>query len=304
MSRSWIRLLLVITIVWVVASAVVGWWVLPNLLLHPSVPVRTETFRAQVQADLQGPKDALIRTQIQGGEGQALELWHLKRSAPKGAVIYLHGFGDDVWGTLGRARALPEWDAVGFTFRGRERDASTPCTLGAWERKDVVAAFHYLEAVGFSSDRILIAGWSMGVGVALLACEDLEKEGKRTGGALLECPFEDLEHAARDHIRGTLGPLEVTARLAEWVAIRAAGHLAQFDPAQVSPLRSSEWIVGRVALISGDVDRETPIEGVKKIARFHPDLTVISGAGHCEASNRFPAGWEAWARVRLAAWGF
>jgi hypothetical protein len=57
-------------------------------------------------------------------------------------------------------------------------------------------------------------------------------------------------------------------------------------------------------LITGDADQETPVSGVRKIARFHPDLTIVHGAGHCEASNRFPGGWEAWARPRLVAWGF
>jgi pimeloyl-ACP methyl ester carboxylesterase len=134
--------------------------------------------------------------------------------------------------------------------------------------------------------------------------EDLEKEGKSPGGALLECPFEDLERAARDHIRGSLGRFEVVAYLAERFAIREAGWIARFDPVLVSPVRSSERVKCRIALITGDADRETPLDGVQKIARFHPDLTVVHGAGHCEASNRLPGGWEAWARLRLNAWGF
>lgn len=35
-----------------------------------------------------------------------------------------------------------------------------------------------------------------------------------------------------------------------------------------------------------------------------PDLTVIRGAGHCEAGGRLPGGWKAWADARLAGWGF
>jgi fermentation-respiration switch protein FrsA (DUF1100 family) len=233
-----------------------------------------------------------------------LELWHLRRTAPKGAVIYLHGFGDDVWGTLGRASSLPEWDAVGFTFRGRDRDPSIPCTLGGWERQDVLAAFHYLESAGFPANRILIAGWSMGAGVALLALEELEQEGKTPGGALLECPFENLDRAARDHIRGTLGRLEVLASLAESLAIREAGRLARFDTTRVSPVRSAARVKCRVALITGDADRETPLDGVQRIALTHPDLTIIQGAGHCEASNMLSGGWEGWARLRLNEWGY
>ena len=304
MLRFWVRMAVVIVTAWVLTSVAVGLWVLPGLLLNAPAPQRTAAFRAEVREQLQRSGGAFTRTQVPGGEGRPLELWHLHRAAPKGAVIYLHGFGDDVWGTLGRASSLPEWDAVGFTFRGRDRDPAIPCTLGGWERQDVLAAFHYLERAGFPAKHILIAGWSMGAGVALLALEDLEREGKLPGGALLECPFENLERAARDHIRGTLGYLEVLACLAEPLAIREAGCLARFDPSLVSPVRAAARVKCRVALITGDADRETPLEGVQRIALTHPDLTIIHGAGHCEASNLLPGGWAAWARVRLIEWGF
>jgi pimeloyl-ACP methyl ester carboxylesterase len=303
MRRFWVRFTLALFLLWVLASAAVGLWLLPRLLLDGPVPRRTEEFRARAREGIQRSGGTLTRAEVVGGEGRPLELWHLRRSSPRGAVIYLHGFGDDVWGTLGRARSLPEWDAVGFTFRGRDRDPSVACTLGGWERADVVTAFHYLEGEGFPPDRILIAGWSMGAGVALMALEDLEKEGKSVGGALLECPFEDLEQAARDHIRGTLGRFEVLARFAEWLAIRQAGRMAHFDPSRVSPVQASQRLKCRIALITGDADRETPLSGVQKMARFHPDLTVVPGAGHCEASNRVPGGWETWSRVRLERWG-
>jgi pimeloyl-ACP methyl ester carboxylesterase len=304
MLRFWVRLAVVIVATWVLASVAVGLWVLPGMLLNAPAPRRTEGFRAEAKEQIQKSGGSFTRVQLQGGEERPLELWHLRRTAPKGAVIYLHGFGDDVWGTLGRARSLPEWDAVGFTFRGRDRDPSIPCTLGAWERKDVLAAFHYLERAGFSANRILIAGWSMGAGVALLALEDLEREGKMPGGALLECPFENLERAARDHIRGTMGQLELLACLAEPLAIREAGRLARFDPSLVSPVRSAAQVKTRVALITGDADRETPLDGVQRIALAHSDLTIVRGAGHCEASNLLPGGWETWARLRLREWGF
>lgn len=304
MQFRWARLLIVSFSAWILASLGIGLWVLPGLLLNPPMPARTEAQRAEVRAEIEGSGGVFRHASVKGGEGVDLELWHLRRPAPRGAVIYLHGFGDDVWGTLGRARSLPDWDAVGFTFRGRDKHPSTPCTLGGWERKDVVAAVHYLEQVGFRTDRILIAGWSMGAGVAMMALEDLEKEGKVIGGALLECPFEDLDRAAQDHIRGTLGSLERVAWLAERIAIWKAGRVAHFDPSLVSPVHSSERVTCRVALITGDADRETPLSGVQRMAQFHLDLTVIRGAGHCEAGNRFPGGWSAWARLRLEPWGF
>src|SRR5512133_3463948 len=135
MLRFWIRLSATLFAGWLLASAGVGLWVLPDLLLNAPVPRRTEAFRAEARAGIQESGGVFTKAQIRGGEGRPLTLWHLRRPSPKGAVIFLHGFGDDIWGTLGRARSLPDWDAVGFTFRGRDEDPSIPCTLGAWGRQ-------------------------------------------------------------------------------------------------------------------------------------------------------------------------
>ena len=140
MLRLWIRTLAAILAVWFLMSVCVGLWVIPQLLLNAPTPRRTEAIRARTREAIQGSGGTFTMAPVQGGEGKVLELWHLRRSSPRGAVIYLHGFGDDVWGTLDRANFLPEWDAVGFTFRGRDSDPSAPCTLGGWERKDVLAA--------------------------------------------------------------------------------------------------------------------------------------------------------------------
>lgn len=290
-------------LMWGLATIGVGLWLLPSLLLAVPVPPRSAAEREAVRTSLLSPGAAWTRAEAAGGEGRVLELWRLRRPGSKGVVIYLHGFGDDAWGTLGRAAELPDWDALGFTFRGRDRAPQVPCTLGGWERLDVAAAVKHLQGEGVPRQRILLAGWSMGAGVALLALQDLEAEGGPLGGALLECPFADLRAATRDHLRGTLGPFEVLARPAEALALRQVQHLARFDPEAVSPLRAARNLRTPVALVTGDADRETPVAGVRGIAAGHPDLTVVPGAGHCEASNRLPGGWGAWAGQRLVRWG-
>jgi len=160
-----------------------------------------------------------------------------------------------------------------------------------------------LEAEGVPRQRIVLAGWSMGASVALLALQDLEIEGGPLGGALLECPFADMRAATKDHLRGTLGLFEFLARPAEVLALEQAGWLAHFDYKAVSPVLASEKLRTPVALISGDADREAPVAGVRAIAVHHTDLTVVPGAGHCEASNRLPGGWGGWALVRIHRWG-
>ncbi len=242
------------------------------------------------------------RHAVSGGEGAPLELWWLHRPQSRGVALILHGFGDDAYGTAGLARSLPDWDAVIFTFRGRDRHPEVPSTLGAWERVDAVAAVHFIEGQGVPRSRILLAGVSQGAGVGLLALAQLEQEGAPLAGALLESPYRDLEDAARNHIRGSLGAFELLARPSEWIALRRSGRQAHFDPSEISPLKASLRLRTPMALLTGDADTITPLEGVREMASQHPDLTVVPGAGHCEAGNKVPGGWGAWAAPRLSVW--
>lgn len=304
MRRRLLISALVALLLWGLATLAAGYWLLPPLLLAVPTPSRLEADREGLRAKLGRPGETWERLSIRGGEDRPLDVWRLRRPGSPGVVIYLHGFADDAWGTLGRAAELPGWDAVGFTFRGRDLDPTVPCTLGGWERKDVAAVVQRLESEGVPRQRIILAGWSMGAGVALLALEELEADGGPLGGALLECPFEDIRAATRDHIRGTLGRLEILARPAEELAMGQVRRLARFEPDAVSPRRAVRKLRTPIALVTGDADRETPVAGVRAIAATHPDLTIVPGAGHCEASNRLPGGWGAWAHVRLLKWGF
>ncbi len=243
------------------------------------------------------------RHRVSGGQGHPLEVWRLHRSPSSGVVVFLHGFGDDAWGTLPQAASLPDWDAVGFTFRGRDRDPSIPCTLGGWERQDVAAVVRWLESQGTPRSRIVLAAWSMGAGVALLALSDLEREGGPLGGALLECPYQDLRAAARDHIRGALHRWELLTRVAQRVALARLPDLAGVDPEAVNPAAAAQGLRTPMAFVTGDADRITPAPGVRIIAGATADVTVVQGAGHCEASSRLPGGWAGWVRPRLQRWG-
>lgn len=302
MRRRWLVSATLLLGFYLAASLAAGWWLLPPMLLGVSTPPRTEPQREAVRARLQLPGERWESFRVTGGQEAPLEVWHLMRANSRGVVLFLHGFGDDAWGTLPRAIELPDWDAVGFTFRGRDRDPSRPCTLGAWERADVAAVVRALEARGTERSRIVLAGWSMGAGTGLLALADLEASGGPLGGALLECPFADLRAAASDHIRLQAGALEPLTRPAQAVAVHRAGTLAGFDPNRVSAVEAARGLRTPIALVTGDADRETPLAGVRRIAAHHPDLTVVPGAGHCQAGNRLPGGWGAWARQRLEMW--
>jgi hypothetical protein len=80
--------------------------------------------------------------------------------------------------------------------------------------------------------------------------------------------------------------------------------MAHFAPMEVSPLAASRGLRTPIALLAGDNDVVTPLAGVKAIANFHPDLTIVHGAGHMEAGAMVLGGWRTWAGNRLGRWGF
>lgn len=301
MRRRLLVALVTAAALWLAATGVAA-LLLPRLLLNAHLPTRREGECEALRARLQG-SGRWTRHPVPGGQGAPLEVWWLHRPGSRGAAILLHGFGDDGWGPAPLAEALPEWDILLFTFRGRDRHPEIPSTLGGHERWDAVSAVRLAEAGGWPRHRILFVAASQGAGVALLALEDLETEGPPLAGALLESPFRDLQDAARNHVRGTLGSWEPLSRPAVSLALRVAGRRAAFDPGAVSPLRAAAGLRTPVALLAGDADQVTPLAGVRALARTLPDLTLVPGAGHGEVGARVPGGWAAWATQRLTRWG-
>ena len=295
----------VASLVFYAGAWVVAGFLLPGLLLDPPAPARTLMERDAVMARLAGDRGRWTEHALVGGGGAELDLFWLHHPGSKGVAITLHGFGDDAWGTAARLADLPGFDGAVFTFRGRDLHPGVACTLGAHEQWDVVSVVRFLEGQGVPRRRIILVAASQGAGVALLALRDLEAEAGPLGGALLESPFMDLRDAARNDLRGTLGGFEPLARPAERLALWRAGRLAGFDPDAVSPLRAARGLRTPIALITGDADRLTPLPGVQAIAATAAaPLTVVPGAGHCEAGDKAPGGWAAWAEPRLRAWEF
>lgn len=304
LRRKWLVVVALVVLVGYGVITGLAAWYLPNILLFAWTPHRTEAQLETIRSSFCLPGDSWTRHEIKGGEGVPIELHWLHRKQSRGVAIHLHGVFDDAWGASSpRLGELPDWDAVLFTFRGRDKHPEVPCTLGAWERFDVVAAVHFLVSQNQPLNRIIIVGNSMGAGTGLLALRELENQGTILGGALLESPFQDVPTAASNHIHNAIGPAELLLRPALIIGLHRLKSLARFDPFTISPLRASQGLRTPVALITGDADPITPLEGVQAIAHNTQDLTIVKGACHMCAGGGFPGGWRVWASGRLAKWG-
>ncbi len=301
MSRRGRALILCGLLFMVYASSTLGlgFSVLPQTLFFPGTPHRTDADRARIRSCISGQWEAFS---FQGGSGRTITAWRVRRPHSQGVAILLHGFGDDGWGPAERLNDLPDMDGVVFTYGNRDLHPEVKSTLGAWEPDDVVGLVKSLETEGVSRSKVLLVGASQGAGVALLALSRLEQTGPPLRGALLESPWKDLRDAGRAHLRGALGSLTPLAYPALEIALWRAGRIAGFSPETVSPFKACQGLKTPVALVTGDRDTITPLEGVEAIASFHKDLTVVKGAGHLQAADRMAGGWRAWADARLQRW--
>ncbi|BDU77923.1 alpha/beta hydrolase [Mesoterricola sediminis] len=288
--------------IWLALNGLAGWILLPPRLLRVPLPPRTEQAKADLRAQIAGGAGRWSAFPCQGGQGRRLQVWRLDRPGSRGVAVLLHGFGDDGWGPAPRLLDLPGWDGAVFTFRGRDADPTAPSTLGAWEQQDAEAVVRALEAAGTPRERILLVGASQGAGVALLALQRLEAHGGPLAGALLESPFASLPEAARDHLRGTLGWLEVLLRPALRLALWKASREVGLNLADVAPSQAARGLRTPLAFLAGDRDGITPLTGVRAVAGPGADLTVVPGADHLEAGRKVAGGWRTWAGRRLRAW--
>lgn len=288
--------------IWLALNGVAGWILLPPRLLRVPLPPRSEQAKADLRDRIAGGEGRWTTFTCLGGQGRRLQVWRLARPGSRGVAVLLHGFGDDAWGPAPRFLDLPDWDGVVFTFRGRDVDPAAPCTLGAWEQEDAEAVVRTLEAAGTPRARILLVGASQGAGVALLALRRLEARGGPLAGALLESPFASLPEAARNHLRGTLGWLEILFRPAIHLALGKASREVGRSLADVAPREAARGLRTPLAYLAGDRDGITPLAGVRAVAGPGADLTVVPGADHLEAGQQVAGGWRTWAGRRLRAW--
>ncbi|MBI4751881.1 MAG: hypothetical protein HY774_25635 [Acidobacteria bacterium] len=106
------------------------------------------------------------------------------------------------------------------------------------------------------------------------------------------------QFSSSDHTLGSYDLIVIT-----FIGLHRLKSLARFDPFTISPLKASQGLRTPIALITGDADPITPLEGVQAIAHNTQDLTVVKGACHMCAGGGFPGGWRVWASARLAKWG-
>ena len=111
-------------------------------------------------------------------------------------VVYLHGNGGDRRIRLGEADALNAagWDVLLAEYRGYGENFGSPSEVGL--HADAAAWWAALTDAGYRPDRTVIAGTSLGGGVAVRLAADLCDADAPPAGLLLRSTFDGLANAA------------------------------------------------------------------------------------------------------------
>lgn len=191
--------------------------------------------------------------------------WYVPGEADRPLVVFFHGNAANISHRVPNIEYLHRLGLPVFIFDYRGFGASKGRALAEEDLyRDARGALDYLRIRGWSAERMIFFGRSMGAAVALqMALED------PPAGVILEAPFTSLRAIARE-----LGP--VAYGLFGWWTIGE-----QFDNLQKVTLLSRPLLI-----LHGDQDQIVPQEMSQQLfasAHQPKTLVLIAGARHSDA---------------------
>lgn len=125
---------------------------------------------------------------------ETVDAWFVPADSAATVVLYCHGNGGNLSDWLGPVHEIHAagLSVLAFDYRGYGRSNGKPSETGTYEDAD--ACFAWLLARGYSEDRIIVYGRSLGAAVAAHVARD-----KRIQTLVLEASFTKLADAAALH---------------------------------------------------------------------------------------------------------
>jgi uncharacterized protein len=223
--------------------------------------------------------------------GSLIHAW-LSRGRPgAGAVLLLHGVGDNRESMLGRAEFL---HADGFTvlapdFQGHGESPGEHITFGARESLDAEAAMNYLHEVA-PAERVGVIGVSMGGAATLLGPGPLA-----ANAFVLESVYPTIRQALSDRLATWFGPLSAVGRLFTSPLINILGAEVGVSESELRPISRIGRIRAPLLLISGTSDPYTPIVEAESLFARAPgrkSFWAVDGAKHEDLYKYAPEEYE------------
>ncbi|QDU65459.1 alpha/beta hydrolase [Engelhardtia mirabilis] len=235
----------------------------------------------------------LVELNFDGARGTRLSGWRsaqpeARSPEPEFVAVLAHPLGADRRAMLGRADWFRRRGAAVllFDFRGHGASDATRLTFGDDESGDLIAAVDRARTL-WPATPIVVDGWSLGAGAALVAGGRLDVDG-----LVLEAAFTDLGSAVRD--RGA-NLLPLVGPLAAELLLVHEGWLLGGDPDRRSPLVGAGDVLAPTLFLVGGDDRRAPVAGVRRIAERVADcrgVAVFEGRAHVDLFGRDPERFE------------
>lgn len=217
------------------------------------------------------------------GDGVQLRGWRCVPTGPRrGAIVYLHGIGDNRSGAAGVVERFGPlgFEVVAYDSRAHGQSDGAFCTYGIRERHDLRRVVATLP-----EGPVVLIGGSLGAAVAL---ETAATEPRITAVVAAEV-FADLRSVATDRGRSLHLPPWTIAR-----ALPIAEQRMGMALADASPVTAARNVRVPVLLLHGAADVETPPAHSRRVhdALAGPrELVIVPGAGHNQTLSA-PGVWD------------
>lgn len=246
------------------------------------------------QSKIAAPPLALQAENVafQSASGSLIHAWLARGVRGRGAVLLLHGVGDDRTIMLAR---LGYFHRSGLTvlapdFQGHGESQGEHITFGALERFDAEAALRFLRTQ-VRGERVGVIGISMGGAAALLGDQPLGADAM-----VLESVYPTIRDAVADRLRVWLGPFGMLGPALAPVVIDLVSSDIGVREDQLRPIDHIGAVRAPLLLAAGTDDRYTTIDEARALfdhARASSkQFWAVKGAGHEDLFAFDPAEYE------------
>lgn len=204
-------------------------------------------------------------------DGVRLHGWFVPVADARGAVLVAHGNAGSVEDRIGLARTFAElgWAVLLYDYRGYGKSAGKPDEEGTY--RDGEAAYDHLARVeGFTPERIVFYGESLGAGIAF------ELARRRPVAAVIsESAFTSLP--------------DVGADVYPYLPVRLLARIRYDNRAKIGALGVP------VLLVHSPQDEIVPVAHVHALfaAAREPKRLLLTAGGHNDSGFRLRAEWRA-----------
>ena len=217
-------------------------------------------------------------------DGVELKGWLIRTPNALGTMIVLHGIASCKEMVAPRVAKYARYgyNVIAYDSRANGASGGDFCTLGYYEKYDVVDCLTEAENRFGLPGPFAIHGSSMGGAVALLA---LEIEPRLQCGVIV-CAFASLRETIADYMKRLYAvPWNRFMR----IILERSERIANFSVDEVAPERAARKVTQPVLIVHGDTDERINVEygrrNYQNLASRDKRLLVVEGAGHLNVSE-------------------